>query len=48
MSSKRLDVRMSDTLFEWITLRAKLLGFATTSAYVRWVFEELRLKHLKQ
>lgn len=44
--SQRLDVRMSNTLYEWITRKAKQLGFASTAAYVRHVFEGLRLKEI--
>jgi hypothetical protein len=44
--SQRLDVRMSDTLFNWIARKAKQLGFESTAAYVRHVFEELRLQDI--
>lgn len=43
---KRLDVCMSDTLFNWIVRKAKQLAFPSTAAYVRHVFEDLRLKEI--
>lgn len=46
MSSQRLDVRMSDTLYNWIARKAKQLGFTSTAAFVRHIFEGLRVQDI--
>lgn len=48
MASQRMDVRVSPTLYLWIMERAKKLGFKSVSAYVRHVFEEMRLNELNR
>lgn len=44
----RLDVRMSASLLLWIVKKTQEGGFNSTAAYVRHVFEAMRLQEIQQ
>jgi len=46
--SKRLDVRVSLTLYQWVEREAKRQGFRTKAAYLRHVLDTLRLNQKQQ
>lgn len=41
-SSKRLDIRVSFTLYQWIVDETKKKGFRSKSEFIRYILETMR------